>query len=65
MRKIPPCKDCPDREQFCHGSCQQYKEWKAEIDEGNRLRAEHKKIVGITHSPRAEKNMNRKMKERR
>ena len=27
-----PCKDCPDREASCHGKCDKYAAYRAEID---------------------------------
>lgn len=27
-----PCKDCPDREASCHGKCERYAAFRAEID---------------------------------
>lgn len=27
MKLVAPCKDCPDRTQACHGSCEKYKAW--------------------------------------
>lgn len=41
--KITCCKDCPDRIPGCHGSCEKYKQEKAEYDatmeEQNRKKA--------------------------
>lgn len=28
-----PCKDCAEREVGCHGRCERYKTWRAEMDE--------------------------------
>ena len=33
MNKIAPCKDCENREIGCHGNCEKYKAWKAELQE--------------------------------
>lgn len=30
-----PCKNCFDREIGCHGNCQKYKDYKADIEEIN------------------------------
>ena len=27
-----PCYNCPDREMGCHGRCERYKEYRAEVD---------------------------------
>lgn len=36
QRTFPPCtRDCPDRIPGCHGSCEKYKTWKAEIEARN------------------------------
>lgn len=33
VRDNPPCeKDCPDRNEHCHGKCARYREWRAEMD---------------------------------
>lgn len=29
---VAPCKDCPDRYVGCHGNCEKYKEYKAQLD---------------------------------
>ena len=31
--RYPPCKGCPRREVGCHAKCEDYKSWKAEWDE--------------------------------
>lgn len=28
----PPCKDCKDRHVGCHGDCERYKQYKAELE---------------------------------
>ena len=28
MNELSPCKDCADRHEACHGSCEKYKEWR-------------------------------------
>ena len=33
-----PCKGCDHRKLGCHGFCNEYKEWRIEIDERNRNR---------------------------
>lgn len=39
-----PCRGCADRvpEPNCHGRCERYREWKAMLDERNRVVREHK-----------------------
>lgn len=32
-QKTSPCKDCTDRSATCHGSCERYKQYKAELEE--------------------------------
>lgn len=31
--RIAPCKECPKRQVGCHAKCEDYKSWKAELDE--------------------------------
>ncbi len=33
MKRNTPCKDCKNRELYCHASCKLYIEWKQEQDE--------------------------------
>lgn len=40
MRLIPPCLGCDSRSELCHGSCTEYKAFKAELE---RLKAEERK----------------------
>lgn len=42
--KIAPCKDCTERHEACHDSCDKYKEWKAELDAVRSKIAEQKYI---------------------
>lgn len=35
-----PCYNCPDRHPKCHSECEEYKAFRAELDEANKLRAE-------------------------
>lgn len=42
--KIAPCKDCSERHEACHDSCDKYKEWKAELDAMRSKIAEQKYI---------------------
>ena len=35
MRENPCKPDCPKRSATCHGTCKDYKEWRAELDERN------------------------------
>lgn len=37
---MPPCKGCEFRSEFCHGKCEGYKAFKAELE---RLKAEERK----------------------
>lgn len=30
--KSPPCKTCEERRHGCHGKCNRYAEWKADVD---------------------------------
>ena len=32
MSKDNPCRHCTERTPYCHGSCEQYKKWRAELD---------------------------------
>ena len=32
LNEICPCKDCQERHLHCHGDCEQYKKWKAELE---------------------------------
>lgn len=38
--KMSPCKDCERRSPGCHDHCDDYKEWKAELDEKKMIREE-------------------------
>lgn len=49
MRKIPPCKDCCDRNSTCHGNCLKYKAWKKEEEERKRVIAEAKARENIVY----------------
>lgn len=40
MRPLPPCKGCEFRSEFCHGKCEGYKAFKAELEQ---LKAEERK----------------------
>lgn len=40
MRPLPPCKGCEFRSELCHGKCEGYKAFKAELE---RLKAEERK----------------------
>ena len=40
IKAVFPCKDCEDRFPGCHGTCERYKQLKAEFD---KLKAEAKK----------------------
>lgn len=33
-----PCYGCEDRKQGCHGSCERYKKWSAELSEQKQLK---------------------------
>lgn len=50
MRPICPCKDCEARELECHGKCEPYKQWKAEL----RKTAEIKHAEKKAHSRRSD-----------
>ena len=63
MRKKPPCMNCPDRELNCHGSCEKYKGWRAELNEINRVRAEEQNKKLLSYSERAAKGAIKKLKE--
>lgn len=30
--QVCPCKDCSERTETCHGSCDRYKSWKTQLD---------------------------------
>lgn len=38
---MSPCKDCKNRKLYCHSSCEQYKEFKAELERINNNRKLH------------------------
>ena len=41
----PPCKDCPDRTPGCHGSCERYREFRAQqVELANKKQAYRQKI---------------------
>ena len=35
----PPCYNCTERHVGCHGSCDGFKQYKAEVDKANEVRA--------------------------
>lgn len=39
-RKIPPCYKCEKRSASCHGSCEDYKEYKSQIQSISDIRRE-------------------------
>ena len=58
MRKKPPCRwafghDCPYRHLWCHHTCEQFVDWKSEIESENRKRAEIKEIEWLMYSQSA------------
>ena len=44
MSRAPasPCKDCPDRQVGCHGTCGKYKDYRAALDAHNEARSSAK-----------------------
>lgn len=32
-KSVAPCKDCTDRHEYCHGTCERYLKWKKENDD--------------------------------
>ena len=57
-----PCKDCKRREVGCHGKCEDYKCWKAEVDEQSKRR-EAAKQVNRMMSNKAMRRIWKKIKE--
>jgi len=45
MRKIAPCKNCPDREPGCHSECERYAEWRKEHDKGKAKEKKNRAVV--------------------
>ena len=35
-----PCKDCPDRHEACHDTCERFKEYRKKIEQAKANRAE-------------------------
>ena len=64
--KITCCRDCPNRSPECHGSCEEYKTQRAELDETNaeaRKKAEAQKALDgfmFGNIERTKKRLNRK-----
>lgn len=42
-----PCKDCPNRHEVCHDSCERYQAFKQEREEINRKRREY--LINYKH----------------
>lgn len=42
MRPKPPCKDCTDRREGCHGVCLYYKAYRAKLDADSAARYDAK-----------------------
>ena len=64
MRPTCPCKGCQDRHEACHGQCDRYQVWKAEIDAQRAARdAQKPELPAITN--RAWKVVLEKMRGRR
>lgn len=63
MNKSPCAKDCPDRNESCHGRCEKY----LKFYEENKKRREEKLKDRITSyaSYASENNLNRKKKKKR
>jgi hypothetical protein len=40
-----PCKDCPDRHEKCHSACEKYLEYRKQIDEINKKRAQAQEAI--------------------
>lgn len=58
-----PCKDCEKRKLGCHGFCQEYQAWKAELDEVNRKRYAEKENQ-FNNPPAKLSSIRRKMRWR-
>lgn len=45
VRNVSPCKGCdrPDKKPGCHGNCEPYDKWRADVAETNRKRVEYAK----------------------
>ena len=37
-----PCRYCTDRDPYCHGSCQKYKDWKVVHEAEKEAKAKHR-----------------------
>lgn len=59
-----PCKDCPERHENCHKSCEKYKAFRAWIDQINQNKAKEFQAIDATiaNGKRLNRNflMNRK-----
>ena len=46
----PPCtRDCPDRNQWCHSSCEKYKQFKIRAEEERiKMRKQYEKENGVS-----------------
>lgn len=62
MRPLPPCKGCEFRSELCHGKCEGYKAFKAELE---RLKAEERKNTPYAEyaSEQIQKRMRRNFME--
>ena len=42
-----PCKDCTDREVGCHGKCEKYAQYRAELERSKAIRKKYATIKGV------------------
>lgn len=55
-----PCKNCADRHENCHGSCQSYKEWQESYLEFKREEAKERRTHAAIREVREKKKYNTK-----
>lgn len=63
INKECPCKDCNQRKEACHASCEAYNHWKSILDRNNHARWEDDQKYAITDHKR--RWMNRYMRRNR
>lgn len=54
MADVTPCYQCTERKPYCHGSCEKYKDWKAQLDAEKSAMAKYReRYMPTPHQRRA------------
>ena len=62
MHEYPPCYGCTDKHEYCHGSCEAYKEWKVQHDAQQKHLRQVRNQWGPYWSPYQERTYRRENK---